>query len=68
MKNFYLLAWILLAAMVLGAWQYGNVNPLTILAFSFITFALAYGFALWLVFTNDPAAHHQAEKINIYKE
>lgn len=65
MKKIYLLAWILLAATVLGAWEHGNINPQTILVFSFLTFALAYGFALWLAFTNDPAAHHQAEKINI---
>ena len=40
MKKFYLLAWILLAATILGAWQHDYLNPLTILAFSFIAFGL----------------------------
>lgn len=71
MKKLYLLAWILLAATILGAWQHDNLNPLLILAFSFITFGLFWGFAMWLAFTNDPATaaiNSQLGKINNYKE
>jgi hypothetical protein len=70
MRKFYLLAWILLAATILGAWQHDNLNPLTILAFSFITFGLFWGFAMWLAFTNDPAATltNSQIRINKYKE
>lgn len=70
MKKFYLLAWILLAASVLGAWQHENLNPLLILAFSFTAFALFYGFTLWLAFTNDPEAaqiNGQLGKVNNYR-
>lgn len=70
MKKFYLLAWILLAAAILGSWQHDNLNPLMILAFSFISFGLFWGFAMWLAFTNDPAvaAMNNQVRINKYKE
>ena len=67
MKKIYLLAWILLAASILGAWQHENINPLAILAFSFIAFGLFWGFTLWLAFTNDPEAaklNNQIGKMN----
>lgn len=50
-KTIYILAWILLAAGTLVTVITNNINPITILVISFITFGLAYGFALWLVFS-----------------
>lgn len=71
MKKIYILAWILLAASFLGAWQHENLNnPLVVLAFSFTAFGLFYGFALWLTFTNDPKEaeiNGQIGKINNYR-
>lgn len=70
MEKFYLLAWILLAASFLGAWQHENFNPLVILAFAFTAFALFYVFTLWLAFTIDPQAaamNSQMGKINNYR-
>jgi len=52
LKNFYGLAWFLLAASVLISVFTGTFNPLGMIIFSLVAVGLIYGFALWAVIVN----------------
>jgi hypothetical protein len=57
LKHFYLFAWVLLAIDVFNSVYKGTINPISILIYSFITFALLYVLGIWLSFfqTEDKA-------------
>lgn len=56
LKHFYLFAWVLLAFSVINTVYKGNMDPINILIYSFITFALFYALGIWLSFfrTEEP--------------
>lgn len=49
MKNFYISAWILLAAAAFVTVLTGSFNPLALLAFSLVALALVLSLAMWSV-------------------
>ena len=52
MKNFYVSAWLLLAASVLVSVFTGTFNPIGMVVFSLVAVGLFYAFALWTVIVN----------------
>lgn len=52
MKNFYISAWILLAAAAFVSVLTGSFNPVTLVAFSLTALGLVYTLALWSVIVN----------------
>lgn len=52
LKNLYVLAWILLAASVLGSAVTGVLAPAALLGFSLAALGLVYALALWSVVVN----------------
>jgi hypothetical protein len=49
MKNFYISAWVLLAAAALVTVLTGSFNPLALLAFSLVALALVLSLVMWSV-------------------
>lgn len=52
MKNFYISAWIILAAAVFVAVLIGSFNPVALLAFSLVALVLVFALMLWTVVVN----------------
>ena len=52
MKDFYISAWILLAAAAFIAFLTGSFNPLALLAFSLVALVLVFALMLWTVVVN----------------
>lgn len=51
-KNLYVLAWFLLAAIVLVSALTGTLTPPALVVFSLAALGLVYGLALWSVIAN----------------
>lgn len=52
MKNLYVLAWFLLAVIVLVSTLTGIITPTALVAYSFAALGLVYGLVFWSIFTN----------------
>lgn len=52
MKNFYISAWIILAAAAFIAFLTGSFNPVALLAFSLAALVLVFALMLWAVVVN----------------